>query len=459
MLVKGKPSERVGRKATGLNPRGRKGGRAVGRDRHLLTTSRLAIFKGDEINGGVGLSVLFSLLNAVYNCYIFCRSLLSTKRLTVKGSRPKAQGSRFKPNHRNKTIIAARNNRASSRVPCALRPVPFIILACALSLAPCAAARAATVTIAWNQNPESDIAGYKIHYGTFSGIYQHDVDVGNHTSCTISSLAEGTKYFFSATAYNSENTESDFSEEITYTPGSEPDPPAETLDEVIIDNGDDSAYFTGRWRISGCPNPYGSNSVYSTGWGSRYTYEAALKGDYVVSLWWTEHRTSRCSGVPVEIYDGITLLETILVNQQANGGQWNELGEYSFNGTAKVTIVSEGGCITGADAVEFALNNDPAPSIYLIAASAGTGGSISPAGEVTISPGSSATYTIQPNTNYHIADVIVDGTSVGPVASYTFKNLDANHTITVSFDADADDTSSSTFSSGRWWQRYFYRWF
>jgi chitodextrinase len=312
---------------------------------------------------------------------------------------------------------------------------------------------AAQVTLAWDKNTEPDIAGYKIHYGTDSGSYDYSVNVGNYTSCTISDLAEDTTYYFTATAYNTQNNESDFSEKITYTPGSELSPTTEPLDKIIIDNGDKSTFVTGTWHISSCPNPYGSDSLYSKGQGSRYTFETALEGNYVVALWWTEHPTSRCSGVPVEIYDGNTLLETIEVNQQADGGQWNELGEYSFNGIGRVAVVSEGGCSTGADAVEFASRDASAPSIYQLSASAGSGGSISPAGEVTVSPGSSATYMIQPNSGYHIADVKVDDDSVGAVTSYTFQNVSADHTITASFDADTTPPISSGIRGWRWWWR------
>jgi hypothetical protein len=47
------------------------------------------------------------------------------------------------------------------------------------------------------------------------------------------------------------------------------------------------------------------------------------------------------------------LLDTVYVNQQANDGQWNELGNYAFSGTARVVVVSEGDRTTGADALRF----------------------------------------------------------------------------------------------------------
>ena len=87
---------------------------------------------------------------------------------------------------------------------------------------------------------------------------------------------------------------------------------------------------------------------------------------------------------------------------------------------------------------------------YYIDASAGQGGPISPNGRVSVAAGSSRTFTIAAGERYEIADVLVDGVSVGAVSSYTFSNVQANHTITVTFRgeggvADPDDTGVSTW--------------
>jgi len=47
--------------------------------------------------------------------------------------------------------------------------------------------------------------------------------------------------------------------------------------------------------------------------------------------------------------------------------------------------------------------------------------------------GSSQQYTITPFTGYHVADVLVNGESVGAVTSYAFTNVHANHTIRAQF--------------------------
>jgi hypothetical protein len=70
---------------------------------------------------------------------------------------------------------------------------------------------------------------------------------------------------------------------------------------------------------------------------------------------------------------------------------------------------------------------------YTITASAGSGGSISPSGAVTVGSGSDQSFTIAADPGYSIADVLVDGSSVGAVTSHTFTNVTADHTISASF--------------------------
>lgn len=68
-----------------------------------------------------------------------------------------------------------------------------------------------------------------------------------------------------------------------------------------------------------------------------------------------------------------------------------------------------------------------------ITASAGTGGSISPSGTVTVASGTSKKFTISPRWFYRIYDVKVNGVSVGAVRSYTFSNVKGNQTISATF--------------------------
>ena len=72
-------------------------------------------------------------------------------------------------------------------------------------------------------------------------------------------------------------------------------------------------------------------------------------------------------------------------------------------------------------------------SYYTIKATAGTGGSISPSGNVSVREGRDQTFTITPDKDYAVANVKIDGKSIGAVKSYTFENVRRTHTIEVIF--------------------------
>ena len=71
--------------------------------------------------------------------------------------------------------------------------------------------------------------------------------------------------------------------------------------------------------------------------------------------------------------------------------------------------------------------------VRIITATAGDNGRITPTGDVAVPKGESKTFTITPDSGYHIKDVLVDGKSVGAVSTYTFENVVDNHTIHATF--------------------------
>ena len=87
----------------------------------------------------------------------------------------------------------------------------------------------------------------------------------------------------------------------------------------------------------------------------------------------------------------------------------------------------------------MAVEDGPVAQKYTITATAGEGGSITPAGAVSVKEGASQTFAIAAQEGYAIADVLVDGQSVGAVDSYTFENVTANHTIAAVFTRTASD--------------------
>ncbi len=85
---------------------------------------------------------------------------------------------------------------------------------------------------------------------------------------------------------------------------------------------------------------------------------------------------------------------------------------------------------------------------FTVTASAGTGGTISPAGAVSVANGGSQTFTITPSAGYMIGTVTVDGLSQGALGTYTFTNVTASHTIAATFTASAGSSLSETFDTG-----------
>lgn len=85
---------------------------------------------------------------------------------------------------------------------------------------PLAANTAGTITLSWNANTESDIAGYHLHYGTASAPYKQELTVAT-TSAVVSNLTDGATYTFAVTAYNTAGEESAYSQPVSYTVGSD----------------------------------------------------------------------------------------------------------------------------------------------------------------------------------------------------------------------------------------------
>ena len=92
----------------------------------------------------------------------------------------------------------------------------------------------------------------------------------------------------------------------------------------------------------------------------------------------------------------------------------------------------------------------PGSPSFTISVSAGGNGSILPAGGTTVPGGANLTFTITPNKGYNVANVIVDGASMGAITTYTFTNISANHTISASFTLKlySDVYSISAYKSG-----------
>jgi hypothetical protein len=125
-------------------------------------------------------------------------------------------------------------------------------------------------------------------------------------------------------------------------------------DTLILDNGQPGTSSNGTWNVSTGKSPYGSNSLYADASGASYTFnvDLATPGEYQVFARWTEYSNRRTS-VPYDIMH-TTGTSTVNVNQQKNGGTWQQLGStWTFNNQATIRIRSLGNGTTSADAIKL----------------------------------------------------------------------------------------------------------
>ena len=272
-------------------------------------------------------------------------------------------------------LSPGRGGKLASLAPTLLALITVCSLAASINVV-----FAAQVTVAWDPNTDPGLAGYKLYWGTASGNYSWYDDAGDQTSYAVPNLSEGATYYFAATAYDGAGYESGFSTEVTY-----------------------SVPSTCTYAISPASQSFGAG-------GSEEAKTTVTTG---TACTWTT--SSNSAWISIKSGAGGKGSGTVVYSVAANTG--------AASRTAGLTIA---GRILG---ITQAGGQQP----YTVTSTADPGGSISPSGAISVNPGGSQTFTITPATGNTIADVKVNGISVGPVASYTFSNVTRNHAIAASF--------------------------
>ena len=307
-----------------------------------------------------------------------------------------------------------------------------------------------TVQLSWyppatnaDGSPINDLAGYRIYYGTTSRDYSNYIDVGNVTTYQISNLTDGRTYYFAATSYDTSENESIYSNEINRfipIPGN----PSFAISVSAGANGSilpagettvpgganltfritpDDGYYVANVIIDGAS--VGAITTYTfTNISANHTISASFTPDvYSITAYKSGSGTITPAGVTT-VSKGDNQTYTIIANPGyhvsavvVDGINRGAITNYTFsNITGNHTIMAYFQIVT-----------------YSITANAGEGGSISPSGSVTLANGASRTFTITPDSGYHIEDVLVDGNSAGTVTTYTFSTVTTSHTISVIF--------------------------
>ncbi len=190
-----------------------------------------------------------------------------------------------------------------------------------------------------------------------------------------------------------------------------------------------SGHSWSEWKIDPAPTctKDGARSRTCTNCGEKETETLSATGHS-----WSEWKTDKAAtctenGSSVRTCANCGETETQII--PATGHRWSE-----WKTVTPAALDQEGSEErTCAVCGEKESRTIPALTGYTVSASAGVGGSITPSGSIRQLAGTDVSLTISADEGYEIADVIVNGASVGAVSSYRFRNLNADHQIFVSF--------------------------
>lgn len=229
-----------------------------------------------------------------------------------------------------------------------------------------------------------------------------------------------------------------------WKPGTSAKLEAEFATELNNSNDEDSDKD---WPMRIADNNDASNGKFVTDMAFRdvlkYAYHADKAGTYhVVMRYRSGSAENEKNGIKITEADGKIAEKTVVVDPTKNNGNV-VFGTVEFD--IEVTTPGDGMISITAP------NTNKGPGIdyfiisplkvpvdsFEITATAGEGGTITAEGlaegKVAVPEDESATFTITPNAGYEIADVKVDGASVGKKTTYTFDHVDRTHTIEATF--------------------------
>ncbi|MGC9342375.1 MAG: SGNH/GDSL hydrolase family protein [Bacteroidales bacterium] len=141
----------------------------------------------------------------------------------------------------------------------------------------------------------------------------------------------------------------------------------------------------------------------------------------------------------VEVNEGDNQLFSIVPN--AN----HQISEVKVNGSSVGSVTEyEFVNVTSDQTIEAIFE----PITHSITATSGANGTIDPDGSVTVNQGDDQAFSFTPDEGYQVDDVLVDGNPEGAMSNYTFSNVNANHSISVSFKIKTYQITASVTGNG-----------
>ncbi len=194
-------------------------------------------------------------------------------------------------------------------------------------------------------------------------------------------------------------------------------------------------------------NEAGSISqTFATTAGATYDVNFHLSGNPDLGPSAKVVRVSASGGSPAS---GDFTYDTAVKGNTKADMKW-ESDDFSFVASGASTTLTFASQVSGAagPALDNVSITETAPATRNITASAGANGSISPSGLIVVNYAANQSFTITANSGFHVSDVLVDGSSVGAVSTYTFTNVTADHTIAASFAVNPVGPFTITASAG-----------
>ncbi|MBI4651101.1 hypothetical protein HY745_07440, partial [Candidatus Desantisbacteria bacterium] len=152
------------------------------------------------------------------------------------------------------------------------------------------------------------------------------------------------------------------------------------------------------------------------------------------------HSSGSWVGGHVVLLVGYNDTEQYFIIKNSWSDAWGEFGFCRIAYSELSSDVSFAGEVYAFDKISNPYNT--------ITATTGAGGSINPAGTITLKRGENKTYSILPDNEYHVKDVKVDSQSIGAVTSYTFTDVSVNHTIHAVFAMNPKTITASAGLNG-----------